>query len=141
MDRAIIGGSAHTVAIGGYTLGGGHSPISRMYGLAVDNLLEVEMVTADAKFVVANDNGTKIVDINGTVSHSTNTDLIWALRGGGGGTFGVATSFKFRLREAPKKMVKFSCNFPMYHYGTPVAGEVLAKIGELILDMPKQWGG
>jgi FAD/FMN-containing dehydrogenase len=49
---AIIGGSAHTVAIGGYTLGGGHSPISRMYGLAVDNLLEVEMVTADAKFVV-----------------------------------------------------------------------------------------
>jgi FAD/FMN-containing dehydrogenase len=55
------------VAIGGYTLGGGHSPISRMYGLAVDNLLEVEMVTADAKFVVANDNGTKIVDINGTL--------------------------------------------------------------------------
>ena len=90
----MIGGSAHTVAIGGYTLGGGHSPISRTYGLAVDNLVEVEMVTADSKVVVANGSGTTTIDINGVKSFSPDTDLFWALRGGGGGTFGIATDRK-----------------------------------------------
>lgn len=139
----MIGGSAHTVAIGGYTLGGGHSPISRMYGLAVDNLLEVEMITADSRLVVANDNGTTSTDINGQTTHSSNTDLIWASRGGGGGTFGVATKFTFRLHEAPKKMVRFSCNFPMYLAAQKmnVYELVTEKFFSILPDMPKQWGG
>ncbi|XP_076083871.1 uncharacterized protein LOC143054716 [Mytilus galloprovincialis] len=143
VDRVMIGGSAHTVAIGGYTLGGGHSPISRMYGLAVDNLLEVEMITADSRLVVANDNGTTSTDINGQTTHSSNTDLIWASRGGGGGTFGVATKFTFRLHEAPKKMVRFSCNFPMYLAAQKmnVYELVTEKFFSILPDMPKQWGG
>ncbi|CAG2185244.1 unnamed protein product [Mytilus edulis] len=143
VDRVMIGGSAHTVAIGGYTLGGGHSPISRMYGLAVDNLLEVEMITADSRLIVANDNGTTSTDINGRTTHSSNTDLIWASRGGGGGTFGVATKFTFRLHEAPKKMVRFSCNFPMYLAAQKmnVYELVTEKFFSILPDMPKQWGG
>ena len=42
-DRVVVGGSAHTVTPGGYTMGGGHSPISRTFGLAVDNLLEIQV--------------------------------------------------------------------------------------------------
>lgn len=139
----MIGGSAHTVAIGGYTLGGGHSPISRTYGLAVDNLVEVEMVTADSKVVVANGSGTTTIDINGVKSFSPDTDLFWALRGGGGGTFGIATRFTFRLQESPKAMVTFSCAYPMYlaREKISVVDSVLDHLFTILPDMPKQWGG
>lgn len=51
--RVIVGGSTHTVGMAGYTLGGGHSPICRYYGMAIDNLLEVEMVMADGRIVTS----------------------------------------------------------------------------------------
>jgi FAD binding domain len=61
--------------IGGWAQGGGHAPLSSQYGLGVDQILEVKVVTADGNLVVAN-----------AVS---NPELFWAIRGGGGGTFGV----------------------------------------------------
>lgn len=63
---------------GGYITGGGHSPLMPLYGMAADQLLAIEVVTADGRFVTA------------TPDH--NGDLFWALAGGGGGTFGVVTS-------------------------------------------------
>lgn len=69
----------------GYTLGGGHSPMSRMFGMAVDNLLELELVTADGRIVVANDQMTHITYPNGSVTTSDDTDIFWASKGGGGG--------------------------------------------------------
>ncbi|KAJ5721823.1 uncharacterized protein N7483_009757 [Penicillium malachiteum] len=75
-NRTVIAGSCHSVgAAGGYIQGGGHSPFGAWKGLASDNALEFEVVTADGALVLAN--------------AYQNTDLFWALRGGGGGTFGV----------------------------------------------------
>jgi FAD/FMN-containing dehydrogenase len=77
-------GDTGTVGIGGITLGGGIGFLVRKYGLTIDELLAAEVVTADGKLVRADE--------------ERHPDLFWAIRGGGG-NFGVATRFKFRLRE------------------------------------------
>jgi FAD/FMN-containing dehydrogenase len=79
---ATTGGVVSTTGIAGLTLGGGLGWLNGMYGLAVDNLLSVELVTAGGDVL--------------TVTEETDPDLFWALRGGGG-NFGVATWFEYRL--------------------------------------------
>ncbi|KAF7121857.1 hypothetical protein CNMCM5793_009411 [Aspergillus hiratsukae] len=79
-----VGGECRTVGVaGGYVLGGGHSPMSSIYGLAADQVLALEVVLANGRFV--------------TVTEETDPDLFWALRGGGGGTYGVVTSIISRV--------------------------------------------
>jgi FAD/FMN-containing dehydrogenase len=75
----VVTGNCPTVGIaGGYTQGGGHSPLSSKFGLAADQVLEWEVVTGEGKFMVA--------------SPSENPDLYWALSGGGGGTYAAVLS-------------------------------------------------
>src|SRR5215210_3226657 len=81
---ATTGGVARPTGIAGLTLGGGHGFLMRKYGLACDNLLSVDLVSADGHLL--------------TASADEHADLFWGLRGGGG-NFGVATSFEYQLHE------------------------------------------
>ncbi|KAL4221410.1 hypothetical protein ACF0H5_019668 [Mactra antiquata] len=142
MGRVIVGGSAHTVSMGGYTLGGGHSPIGRKFGLAIDNLLEVKLVIANGSVVIANENGTTVFDADtGHPYHTSNNDLFWALRGGGGSTYGIVVSFTFRLHK-DSKMVVLSCSTPVYDANQNDIGRpFLESLGNVLPNLAPEWGG
>ncbi|PVH96316.1 putative 6-hydroxy-D-nicotine oxidase [Periconia macrospinosa] len=87
---SVLTGECPTVGVaGGYIAGGGMGPLSSKYGLAVDHVLSLDVVTPDGNFV--------------TADQKNNADLFWALRGGGGGTFGVVTSVT--VRTLPKMKI------------------------------------
>jgi FAD/FMN-containing dehydrogenase len=113
-------GIISTTGVGGLTLGGGIGNLTRGYGLTIDNLLAVDMVLADGRFV--------------TASKDDHPELFWAIRGGGG-NFGVVTSFLFQLH--PISMV---CAGPMLWHMED-APAVLRWYREFILNAPEELGG
>jgi FAD/FMN-containing dehydrogenase len=94
----IPAGSCPSVGIAGHALGGGMGLAARKWGLTADNLLEAELVSADGH--------------RRTVNRHTDPGLFWALRGGGGGNFGIVTSFKFRIHPVPQSVAAFFVSWP-----------------------------
>ncbi|KFA46816.1 hypothetical protein S40293_05579 [Stachybotrys chartarum IBT 40293] len=86
-NETIVGGGGRNVGVSGYLTGAGHSILSPRYGLAVDHVLEMEVVTPSGDIL--------------TVNEDQNIDLFWALRGGGGSTFGVITSATVQTHPSP----------------------------------------
>ncbi len=113
-------GFISTTGVAGLTLGGGIGYLTRKYGLTIDNLLAVDMVLADGRFVTANS--------------SENSDLFWAVRGGGG-NFGVVTSFEFRLH--PVDIVQFGPTF----WPLEEAASVLKAYTNFIKNAPEEISG
>ncbi|MDT8449369.1 MAG: FAD-binding oxidoreductase [Wenzhouxiangellaceae bacterium] len=114
---AVPAGIVSTTGIAGLTLGGGHGYLTRRHGLTIDNLLEVEMVLVDGRIVTANS--------------EINDDLFWAVRGGGG-NFGIVTSFLYRAH--PVHTV----------YAGPIfwdiehAGQIMAWYREFLGEAPRE---
>jgi len=117
---AVPSGFLSTTGVGGLTLGGGIGYLSRSYGLTIDNLLGVDVVLADASLV--------------TASAEENADLFWAVRGGGG-NFGVVTSFLFRANP-----VGTVYGGPMF-WPMDKGAEVLRFWRDFILEAPEDING
>jgi FAD/FMN-containing dehydrogenase len=113
-------GFISTTGVAGLALGGGIGYLTRRWGLTIDNLLSVDMVLADGRFVVASEN--------------KNADLFWAVRGGGG-NFGVVTSFKFRLH--PLTTVYAGPTF----WPLEQTAEVMSAYRDFILKAPEEING
>ncbi len=117
---AVPSGIISTTGVGGLTLGGGMGHLTRAYGLTIDNLLAADVVLADGRFVVA--------------SPDENSDLFWAIRGGGG-NFGVVTSFLFQAH--PVRMV---CAGPML-WDLDQAADIMKWYREFIVHAPEEISG
>lgn len=91
-------GTVSHTGVGGLTLGGGFGRVARRFGLALDNVKAVDIVTADGKVLRADP--------------TTNPDLYWGIRGGGG-NFGVVTSFEFALHEMNRQVIGGNVLFPL----------------------------
>lgn len=113
------------VGVSGYTLGGGVSMLSRYLGLGCDQLVDVTMVDAAGDFV--------------TGSKTENSDLLWASCGGGGGTFGIVTEFKFRLRTLPNNgtVTKITLS---YAPGADNIVQAFEKFQDWLPNMDKRFG-
>ncbi len=117
---AVPAGIISSTGVGGLTLGGGVGHLSRKYGLTIDNLLEADMVLADGSFV--------------TVNANQNTDLFWAIRGGGG-NFGIVTAFKFQA-HAVKNVIGGPTLWPIEK-----TEEIMEWYHEFLLNAPDELNG
>lgn len=115
---AVPTGQVSKTGIAGLTLNGGMGMLQRKYGLTCDNLIGARVVTADGELVVA--------------SETENPELLWALRGGGG-NFGVVTSFRYRLHEVGPLMVAGLVAYPLDQ-----AADVLEFLRDYIADAPEE---
>ena len=91
-------GSCPSVGVSGVTLGGGFGLAGRHFGLTADNVVAVKIATADGRLR--------------TISKTTDSDLLWALKGGGGGNFGVVTEFTFNIYPLPSSAAYFNVQWP-----------------------------
>ncbi|HET9899128.1 MAG TPA: FAD-binding oxidoreductase [Streptosporangiaceae bacterium] len=117
---ATTGGRISTTGVAGFTLGGGSGWAERKYGLACDNLISVDLVTADGREITAN--------------RTEHPELFWALHGGGG-NFGVATAFEFRLHPLGPTVLAGILGWP-----AGVARDVTHTYRDLAYDAPDELG-
>src|SRR3954454_15303515 len=120
LGLAVTGGIVTHTGIGGLTLGGGIGHLMPKIGLTIDNLRSCDVVTADGKLVVA--------------SADVHRDLFWGLRGGGG-NFGIVTSFEYRVHPVGPTVLA-----GMLLYRLDQAADVLAYFGDYVAEAPDEVG-
>jgi FAD/FMN-containing dehydrogenase len=117
---ATTGGMVHHTGVAGLTLGGGYGWLARLHGLACDNLVSVELVTASGEIVRA--------------AQDENPDLFWATRGGGG-NFGIVTEFEFRLHTiGPVRSIQL-------RFGAEGAADVAREYRDVMASAPPELTG
>lgn len=117
MGYVPIGANGRSVAIGGFITGGGHSIISPTYGLAADHVLEMEIVSAQGELL--------------TLNECQNTDLFWAIRGGGASTFGIVTEVTMTIFPTPSV-----ASMDFYYVTSALYPQALDGIGYLMSQFP-----
>lgn len=101
-NAVVVGGHDVSVGVSGYISGGGHGPVTRKYGLGVYNVQAITIVTASSEIV--------------TCSQTQNSDLFWAVRGGGGCTFGVIYNVTLLMHPASPVVVSLTVSYPWVIY-------------------------
>jgi FAD/FMN-containing dehydrogenase len=117
---AVPGGTVSTTGVAGLTLGGGYGWLTRKHGLTLDSLLSVDLVTADGSAI--------------TVSKDQDPELFWAIRGGGG-NFGVVTSFEFQLHDVGPTVLGGTLAWPIDQ-----AHDVLRTYRDFGIETPENLG-
>ncbi|KAL4967031.1 putative isoamyl alcohol oxidase [Aspergillus stella-maris] len=122
VNRTLVGGEDASVGLGGLISNGGHGLLSSTYGLASDSVYQVTLVTPNGTVLVAND--------------VQNSDIFWAIRGAGGGQFGVITEFVIATHPMPKNVVAGGLTI----YATTTSGanaswDALVEIASLVPDI------
>jgi FAD/FMN-containing dehydrogenase len=115
---ATTAGTVSHTGVAGLTLGGGIGRLARKFGLSVDNLLSADLVTANGKLLTTNAN--------------QNTDLFWGIRGGGG-NFGIVTSFEFKLHPVGPLLYGGNLIYPF-----SAARDVLEFVADYVFDAPDE---
>ena len=115
---AVPGGQSPTVGVAGLTLGGGVGWLSRKFGLTCDNVRAVELVTADGELIRA--------------SETNHPELFWGLRGGGG-RFGVVTTFEYHLHEVGPEILAGSLVYPLED-----AARIARQYREFMVEAPRE---
>jgi len=123
-SKTIVGGAIDSVGVTGWMQGGGHGDLTRSHGLGVDNVLSVRIVVADGRAV--------------TASAEENSDLFWALRGGGGGSWGVITQLTIRIHTR-EHACQLMLAFPLL--GVPTAHVAAEAFAELLVNGDDKMGG
>ena len=129
-DYHMIGGGGLSVgAAGGWLMGGGLSASARRYGMGVDQVVQFEVVLADGRVLNA--------------SACENEDLFWAMRGGGGGSFGVTTAVWYRLHETKPfcEMAFYVNDFVAPEYNPKTINKWLDLLVDEIGTLDRRWGG
>ncbi|PSL20809.1 FAD-binding oxidoreductase [Dyadobacter jiangsuensis] len=117
-----VGGGCPTVAPPGFMLGGGYSFVSRSYGMSIDNLVSLKIITPDGEM--------RHIGVDSTSKEDT--DLFWACCGGGGGNFGIVTEMEMRVRKPfSEKMLVGQIRYPLEH-----AEDVLGYYNEWVERIP-----
>ena len=116
--KATTAGTVSHTGVGGLTTGGGFGRLARRFGLALDNVVSVDVVTADGRLVHAN--------------AEQNEDLYWGVRGGSG-NFGIVTNFEFKLHPVERQVIAGEIMFPLSRFR-----EVLSLYADMIETIPDE---
>ncbi|KAL0940326.1 isoamyl alcohol [Colletotrichum truncatum] len=120
--KVLVGGTVESVGTGGQIQGGGHGPLSSTFGLAADQILQARVITTEGQILVAND--------------AQNQDLLWAIRGGGGGQYGVVTEYVLKAHDNPGNVVSLGIELSTERNDTEAKEATWRSLATLLASVP-----